>query len=774
MDIDHIRSKYQNKFKYIMIDEFQDTNELQKKIFYRLTSEKNTLDRSNLFVVGDPKQSIYLFRGADVGVFYDVIEDISVEEEPITLDINYRTVDTVLDFINHVFQNLMGDKYTPLKNHKESENIIDVEILENPDLEKNPDLSQSEQASYYEAELIAKRIKSLVNEGQFQYKDFALLFRATTRNFIYEEALKNYNIPFHNSSSKRFFYRQEIIDLINGLKTISNPYDDIAAIGFLRGPMIGLSDITIYHLLRKKEVNIFNTCVKHWHELDISTEEKDKLRTAIGVLEYFYHIKDLYSISFIVESLIEKTCFMETCLLKVGGKQGLANIYKFIEITNKFQSESNKSLEDFIDYLEDIKNSDESEGAMESESSNVVKLLTIHGSKGLQFPVVIIPEMAKSFPGGVPNILLDKETGIGIKSDACDGKYDYIKEELKKREEEERQRVLYVAMTRAEKMLILGSQGKNSGFKGLIKDILKEGMFKTTTDIELSPESYIPVMEIEDDLLIKDELDNEVSIPLLYEIPEYNGRAIERFSISQYLTFNECNRRFYFDYYKRLKVEFNEDKDDSNEILNPKEEETLLPADVKGTIIHRFCQLYKSGLDVKGLLKDVVDSYGYNFTDELYKTLNPYIANYLKYYREDYDEVYSERPFYLRIKDKYISGIIDIINIKDNKVEIVDIKTNRLINKSELIDYYSPQLQLYAYAAKKILKMDVHKASLLFLENGEEVNIPVDNISLEDNIDNITDFIDFVESNNDLDDYKKTSQCKEYCIYRDICNMEGI
>lgn len=775
LDIDHIRKKYQNKFKYIMIDEFQDTNELQKKIFYRLCSEKEVLDKSNLFIVGDPKQSIYGFRGADIDVFYDVMKDVklSTNDEPITLYINYRTVGTVLDFINHVFQNLMDDKYNPLTNHIVSDNVIDVEILENPELDKNPELSQSEQSSYYEADLIAKRIKSLVNNGQFMYKDFALLFRASTRNFIYEEALKNYNIPFHNSSSKRFFFRQEVIDLINGLKTISNPYDDIATIGFLRSPMIGLSDITIYYLLRQKELNIYNTIVKYYGDLEIPLEEKAKLKECKNLLQKLYHIKDLYSISHIVENLIHDTCFMETSLLRNGGKQAIANIYKFMEIANKFQSEDNRSLEDFIDYLEEVKSMDESEGGMESENSNVVKLLTIHGSKGLQFPVVIVPEMAKAFPGGSPNILLNKDIGIGIKAGTSQGKYDFIREELKIKEEEERQRVLYVAMTRAEKMLILGNQGKNAGFKGLVKDFLDENQLRLISDIDLSPQSYIPVKTIDNQLLNNERPEEKVNIPLLYDLPNYNKRTIDRFSISQYLTFTQCERMFYFDYYEKLKIDFNDFIPSLQELETPiaKDKELLSGAD-KGNIIHRFCELYNSSLDTKTLLEDIVTSYGLNLSHELYTTLNPYITNYLNYYREDYDKVYFERPFYLKLGDKYLTGIIDRINIKDNLVEILDIKTNRLINKEKLINHYKPQLQLYAYVVEKILKKNIHKTSILFLENGEKVDIPIDEESLNKNIYNILQFINFVDSNSKLNDYVKSSYCYEYCAHKWICELE--
>ena len=195
LDNESIRQKYQDKFKYIMVDEFQDTNELQKKIFYKLCTKDKILDRSNLFIVGDPKQSIYGFRGADLEVFYDVMDDIEKvsNQKTITLEKNFRTVDTIITVVNNLFQGLMGDRYNALKSHHISKNKIDVEILEKEDLIVPSNIGNSDYSIYYESRLIASRIKELVDEGQFNYGDFALLFRASTMDN--EDAIREYEIP---------------------------------------------------------------------------------------------------------------------------------------------------------------------------------------------------------------------------------------------------------------------------------------------------------------------------------------------------------------------------------------------------------------------------------------------------------------------------------------------------------------------------------------------------------------------------------------------------
>lgn len=760
LDNDEIKKFYQNKFKYFMIDEFQDTNELQRKIFYKLTSKENTLDCSNLFIVGDPKQSIYGFRGSDIDVFYSTIEDIkkTTSDKPIGMNKNYRTKSTVLSFINSVFQSLMGENYDALLPDL-IEQSIDVEVLENTDLLNYPELNNSENATLYEADLIAKRIKSLVNEGRYNYKDFALLFRATTRNYIYEEAFKNYNIPYFNTSGKRFFFKSEILDIINALKIISNPYDTISSIGFLRSPMIGLSDNCIYYLLKNKSENIYET-IKNFQESRISKDDKQKLNDALDLLDYFYSIKDIKTITELTEEIIKKTLFIETALLKTKGGQSMANIYKFIDIVNTYELKNKNSLENFIDYIEEAKLANEPEANIGSEDSDVVKLLTIHKSKGLEFPVVIIPEMSKDSGGRFGNILFHKDYGLGIKASSSRGVYDEIKNILTIKDNEEKQRVLYVAMTRAKEMLIFGNQGKNTGFKKMIRELFQSDNHIHISNIDLVKEKTSNIRLINDKLIQQYDGDISSNIPLL--VPALEKKQFETFSISQYLVFKHCERKYYMDYYYGKSHIYIAKKNVIESL-----EEPLNPID-KGNIIHKFAQLYNNGEDVVELLDNIMLPYRFKESPQIKENLMPYINNYLKFYREDYDQVFLEKPFNIKIGNSYLNGIIDRINIKGETLEIIDLKTNRVWDKSRLIEEYKPQLLIYAYAVSKILNKEVTKTSILFLESGESVEVSLDKEEIIKNIKNIEEFIHFVNNNSNINDYKKSSNCS-LCKYKNIC-----
>lgn len=764
-----IRKRYENKYKYIMIDEFQDTNRLQKQIFYKIASEEKDLDRNNLFIVGDPKQSIYGFRGADLDVFYDVVDDI---ENTINLDKNYRTVDTVLNFINNIFMELMKTNYSSLIPEDKSKGKIDIEVISKDNLIVPSGVNASQYDKYFEAEQIAKRIFQLVEAGEYQYKDFAMLFRATTRNYIYEKALNKYGIPYYNIGSKGFFKQQEILDLINALKFINNIQDKISTVGFLRSNFIGLDDNTIYYIFKNKDEHILDTMESLLEHNTIEEIEYKKAKSAMEIYREIYMYKDIYSISQILDSLLEKTLYIHTTLLKDNGRQKFANIYKFIEITKEYELKYTGNLNEFLRYIDEIKQSDESLGKIETENTDAVKILTIHKSKGLEFPVVVIPEMASRGANDLNKILYDESKGIAINLKKSNPIYNNIKKDRQEKMKEELKRVLYVAMTRAEKMLILGNQGRNSGFKKMIKDLLNEQEYKEIDEIILEPKKNIPVKLIPEEL-VYDKIGKEESVnnylPILYDVKDYHKQFSNRVSISKYMVFRDCKRKYFLE--SNGDIPSIEDIDTDEELEEKDSKYELAPIQ-KGIVIHEFCESYRYGMDERELVEKILYKSGLIYNEETYKSLEKYIKNYLKHYNEDGDQIYYEKPFFLQLDSAYITGYIDKLIISDNKISILDFKTNKVYNKSKLIERYTPQIQLYAYAANKILNLPIKNASILFLENGENINIQVEEDALQRNIELIQEFIDFTIYHNSIDDYEESEKCIEYCKYKSLCNSK--
>src|SRR5699024_4601646 len=272
------------------------------------------------------------------------IEEVS-KTSPILLNKNYRSVSPVLEFVNNIFTKVMGERYDSLEANKKIDGLR-VEVVENKELEIPDGISQGDYNKYYESRIIAKRIKELVNSGEYSYKDFALLFRSSTEDYIYEEALKEYGIPYYNIGGKGFYRQDEIVDLINGLKSISNSYDSIAIVGLLRSHMFGISDKTIYWILRRNKENLLMALEEEISSVE--EKEKKKIEKAAKILYQLRVKKDIVKVDEILEELISKTYYSNSLMLQHGNKQKIANVYKFVDIAREYRKMHNGSMEEFI------------------------------------------------------------------------------------------------------------------------------------------------------------------------------------------------------------------------------------------------------------------------------------------------------------------------------------------------------------------------------------------------------------------------------------------
>lgn len=761
-DNKNILNHYINKFKYIMIDEFQDTDNLQKSILYKLCSLNKPLDRNNLFVVGDPKQSIYRFRGADVSVFDEVSKDISNKNNDliINLDDNFRTVNTIMKVINDFFIKLMVDKYQILNSNKSTENEIDVEILKNDEIEIPNDENKSEYHKKIEADLIAKRIKLSVDKGEYNYSDFAVLFRSMTDVSLYESALKKYNIPFSNFSGEGLLYLEQIVDIMNALKSINNNDDMISFIGFLRSSMIGVSDSTLY---------------KHFYDYEdfIENKEKDKLEFAYSIIKRFNKLKKILRVDELLIELLKVTKFKETCLLLDDNVQKISNIEKFIDFVKRIVYEENLDLNEFINYIDDFKKygQDIEKDNVNSLDSKGVSIMTIHKSKGLQFKVIIIPQTSKPFRNNNLDILFSKYKGLGIKHVDKNQKkskelsfiYSNILENESIEDFEENKRILYVAMTRAEERLILGSQSLGRNYKNSFKSMIEENIstenIKYINNIDLEYEKIPRVKNFQESHLKKRDIDTNI-FPLI-NIKNNIKKKFETLSISAYMKFKNCQRSFYYEYYKKSPViNFNNSKGNMNNTLSSIE---------KGVLVHRICEVYNPEIDKYNLIKKVFQEKNINITTDKINEILPYINNYIDMNDFHNKKQYNEIHFYYNILDIKLSGVIDKIIIDGNKATIIDFKTNDVKNKKHILDQYSTQMQLYTSVVKDLYKINVEKARIMLLKTGEYMDIDISEDGLNKNMDRIKKFITFVNTHNEELHYTKNTNKCIYCQYQKIC-----
>lgn len=551
LEDENLREHYRRRFKYFLVDEFQDTNEVQQKILYALTvQEDGSIPPGSLFIVGDGKQAIYGFRGASYAVFSSATQKINENGEKLELSTCYRSHPDIVKAVNSIFENLFTN-YAPLKNvedyrgracveyclvkrqkndsnswkygktilkkgtHEEVKAFLDEFLTGGPQAE----ISHPER----EAEELALKIKALKTRG-FEYRDMAILLRSRTNLLDLEESLRKNGIPYCVIGGIGFFEKQEIVDMMNILKYVYDPDDKAAMLGVLRSPYVGVPDDLLLVIFDKlgeegklKEVLI----EKSLPESDPWKSDKMKGRRAKPDVEGLIRALDLlkemrklapyYNVYDFVRLIIERFHVKEFLLSLDNGAAMYRNIEKFINITRDFDSKDLYSPRDFIDYIRNLQevSDKESEAVLDTEDSNAVKIMTIHSAKGLEFEAVFIPEIERDLLYNVkhqkPYFQFSGEYGIIARfDDKITGEkgdenklYDFIRDNALKRQLEESKRLLYVAATRAKRYLCfvgedveLKDDEKLDSFVKMLKSALDEKAIKASiSEFDKSQES---------------------------------------------------------------------------------------------------------------------------------------------------------------------------------------------------------------------------------------------------------------------------------------------
>jgi ATP-dependent helicase/nuclease subunit A len=502
----YIAKEIQQKFKYILVDEFQDISRLQKTIIDLIRG------KDNLFIVGDEKQSIYGFRNAEVEIFQDIQKNV----EPgslITLNENFRSRPQVLDFINYIFDGLWTDNSTsqqevridstspPLEGGDEGVVTNNTHQLKAGAEFSNKPLPSIEiivaegkdktEARKWESMEIAKRIKEIVDKGEIRitnkrereqnisYRDFAILFRSTTDIKLYEHSLSHLDVPYYVVSGRGFFNTTEITDLINLLKVIESPLDEINLAAVLKSPFVGIDDDALFRLTDYAHNNnekklLYQALDEVGAIKEIEAQSRNKIIQFTQFLNETQGIKPRTSLWNLISFILRRTEFQSKMLLFSNGKKRYANLLKIVELCKNQEDFEPLTLKDFIEIVEGYKFREirESEAPVESEEDDVVKLITTHSAKGLEFPVVIVADVDRDNTRPSDYFVYSKDHGISFKilnpstnEAEVPLSYERINDEIKEKELRESRRLLFVAMTRAQEHLII-SAGINKGRTG--------------------------------------------------------------------------------------------------------------------------------------------------------------------------------------------------------------------------------------------------------------------------------------------------------------------
>ena len=495
----------QNHYQEIMIDEYQDTNRLQESILMKLTSP----ERKNLFMVGDVKQSIYRFREADPTLFLGKYQNYRQgnDGEAIVLGENFRSMTNVTSFTNILFEQLMdrevGEidydedahlKYAATYYEENQDNkvhptevlLYDANAL---DPEKE-DVEHEDDKLAGEFRMIGMRIKQMVEnqelifhpeDGQMhpiQYGDIVLLERTKAINNSLMEEFNKLNIPLTVHDVESYFQATEVRVMMSLLKIIDNPQQDIPLAAVLRSPIVGLTNQELAFIrLQNRSVDYYaalqsfmgNYQRKALHHQSLLTSEQvsalyEKADHFLGLLRVFRQTAQQQTLVDLIWQIYDQTGYLDYVGAMPGGHQRQANLHALYQRAHSYEQSSFKGLYQFIRFVEKMQEHDKDLGVAPTQlTANTVNVMTIHGSKGLQFPVVFLIDATHGFNKGAAreNAVVDAVAGVGIRyMDDQRVIYDTpqrqaVIEEIQRGERAEDLRVLYVALTRAEQRLII-------------------------------------------------------------------------------------------------------------------------------------------------------------------------------------------------------------------------------------------------------------------------------------------------------------------------------
>lgn len=474
---DRVAAEYREKFDYIIVDEYQDSNRVQEAILQRISRG------NNLFFVGDVKQSIYGFRNAEPGLFLEKLRDFHGEKgQRIDLNCNFRSSKEVLTEVNRVFSQLMApgmgdivyDEAAALKSGApQPVGTVELHLLQKETALEGNNMENPEA----ESRLCASLIQKLMTEEQYEepgggkrpyaYRDFAILLRGNAAAArIYARTLSLQGIPCYAQLTGGYFESIEVTVFLNLLRLLDNRRQDIPLISILRSQIGGFTDEELIALRTGCPKGDLLDCLL----LAASADSEGKSAAFLNKLEKWRQMSLLMPVEELVSLLLDDTGFYREMGAMPGGKQRQGNLTALVEKARAYDGTGAFGLSGFLRYMDMAKNSAR-EGSAPQITTDAVRILTVHKSKGLEFPVVFLCDTARRFnrKDEQESMLLDGELGASLSF--VDGNrirrippvYKAIKLKKRQQQVEEEMRVLYVAMTRPKRKLYLIGTRKDAG-----------------------------------------------------------------------------------------------------------------------------------------------------------------------------------------------------------------------------------------------------------------------------------------------------------------------
>lgn len=701
LQIPEVKADINSKFKYLIVDEFQDSNFLQKTIFENICE--------NIIYVGDKKQSIYRFQGAEPVVFDEAAETSNIIYE---LDTNYRTNSALGQKIDAISK-ILFPNYKPLKYFYSADGFLKIVEILNP---------TSENRATNEAHFVAKTIKEMV-ENEFEisiggapkrkvkYSDFAILSRKIQSIVhIYKEVFEKYNIPLEINFKRGLLQQREVVPLWGLLNVLQSPCKKSAYMQLLSNPIFGVN----------QHEALFSTITQ------LQDLVPDDLKNFISKARESLYIKKLSEILYEFEELFEYS----SKVYNIFGKPAYENVRLFYDLVEESASFSVDDLEKFIN----LQNERLQFGKSLSDSSI---LMSIHSAKGLSFPIVFLIGLGESTQGPVMrNPKLKGSYNVQYKEYVIapiwmKDEYKVVKDIANVQDKQELKRLFYVAITRPMAGLFIVNSTvkpvgkKRGGSKSFADEIELSKIIEAAERIGIEYEK-IDLKDnekLEKDFCKSFEVHTKSYLPTTIMADRFENR-FRYLSPTHIIDFKNCRALFAFKYIMGLPI-----FDETNTKLEISQNAKLL-----GTTIHRVLEL--TSLDkLDSLNQNIALAMAENgFEDEnLIKSLvyNFFNSPFVDSIKNDVVKEESEMPFYLKLGDQIIYGVIDKIYHLPDRVYLLDFKTNLHFDHNKFA-MYIPQLFIYTKAIlEREPKKDVH-SSICWLREGKMFDYKIEDEHLED------------------------------------------
>ncbi|CAN5708859.1 hypothetical protein BH23GEM9_BH23GEM9_17440 [soil metagenome] len=764
-----VRAMLQRRMHTLIIDEFQDTDSAQQEIAYLLAEPgSGRTDTPRLMLVGDPKQSIYRFRGADVTVWSGVRRDFDERGfgRVLRLEDNFRSVPSILSLVENTAGKWLQTPATSgaeLADYEVDFHAVGatraepehgcIEMLVVPAADSGK-LRAVVERRKLEAEAIAQRMCQLQREGA-SWRDMALLLRTWSSMDIYVGAMRRAGIPVYALRDDDFLETREVLDLIVALQAIRDPRDDLAVFGFLRSPFVALRDDTLLSIA----VNVKRPYARNLGADAVQLPEADAIARAMTLLHELAALRDRIPMVELLDMLLHRTGYMaHLALLGDGGAQAALNVRRFLQMLGSME-ESSAGL--VLRAIADRRARGDRipQARLHGEQDDVVLITSIHMAKGLDWPIVVFGDLSAGGRSDYDKLVIGRDAlRLGEAEPTAKDQPERWREMWEAREREsdaEDKRVAYVALTRPKDRLILGGIPQGTGsLRGSVAERLIDVFpaLKAAHDgdsIALPGHDgvtyharvcIVPVFgtaaDASDEALgetLDEALDEMGSAGPLHVdvvgavgttaadiamVPHEAARGLTRHSATELLTFSRCQRRHQLKYVHGIR----------EPQVDGRGGDVLISAVARGQIVHDVLERYEEEFELDALLEDAIGRWdsdapppdsptGVNYRATLADEITRVLA--LPEYANIANAPGARRELgFLHVLDDgaAMQGAIDLAAPIDDGVTLVDVKTSRIpaADARRKAAEYAPQQDVYVSAASALGSEPVRRFGFVF------------------------------------------------------------